>query len=156
MLGWKTADAVGAALVRTITADSSKEFAGRSLAAEALRAEFFFAASYHSRERGLNEHVNGLVRECLPRDTDFGKVTDAFPDRVPGLASSGERGYAAFRRDFSRLGPGFRVSRGLDSPSQGHLRHQSCALAAEMAGVALRSGSGERCKWLCFKVFFVV
>ena len=40
--------------------------------------------------------------------------------------------------------PRARISgaRGLDSPSQGHLRHPSCALAAEMAGVALRSGSG--------------
>ncbi len=58
------------------------------------------------------------------------------------LAPSGERGNAAFRRDFSRLGPGSRVLRGLDSPSQGHLLRPGCALAAEMAGVALRSGSG--------------
>ncbi len=81
----KTADAVGSAMtgmlgplpVHTVTADNGKEFAGHARVAEALGAGFFFARPYHSWERGLNEHVNGLVREWFPKGTDFRKVTDA-------------------------------------------------------------------------------
>ena len=63
--------------VHTVTADNGKEFAGHARVAEALGAGFFFARPYHSWERGLNEHVNGLVREWFPKGTDFRKVTDA-------------------------------------------------------------------------------
>ncbi len=86
-VGRKTADAVGNALlemlvwlhapVRTITADNGKEFAGHAAVSKALGAGFFFATPYHSRERGLNEHTNGLVRQHFPKGTDFRQVTDA-------------------------------------------------------------------------------
>lgn len=85
-VGRKTADAVGNALtdmllplyalVHTITADNGKEFAGHARVAKALGAGFFFATPYHSWERGLNEHVNGLVREYFPKGTDFRQVSD--------------------------------------------------------------------------------
>ena len=45
--------------------------------AKALDTDFFFARHYHSRERGLNEHTNGLCREYLPNGTDVRHVTDA-------------------------------------------------------------------------------
>ncbi len=81
----KTADAVGSAMtgmpgslpVHTVTADNGKEFAGHARVAEALGAGFFFARHCHSRERGTDEHTNGLVRGYLPKGTDFRKVTDA-------------------------------------------------------------------------------
>ncbi len=66
-----------AAPVHTITADNGKEFAGHAGVAEALGAAFFFATPYHSWERGLNEHTNGLVRQYLPKGTDLRAVTDA-------------------------------------------------------------------------------
>ncbi len=62
--------------MHTVTADNGKEFAGHARVAEALGAGFFFARHCHSWERGLNEHVNGLVREWFPKGTDFRKVTD--------------------------------------------------------------------------------
>ena len=40
-------------------------------------ADFFFARPYHSWERGLNEHTNGLVREYFPKATDSRQVSDA-------------------------------------------------------------------------------
>ncbi len=86
-VGRRTAAAVGAALlemllplaalVRTITADNGKEFAGHAWVAQALGAGFFFATPCHSWERGLNEHTNGLVRGYFSKDTDFRKITDA-------------------------------------------------------------------------------
>ena len=44
--------------------------------AKALGAGFFFAAPYHCRERGLNEHNNILVREYLPKGADFRHIAD--------------------------------------------------------------------------------
>ncbi len=85
--GSRTAAAVGAAMtglpgphrgaVHTITADNGKEFADHARVPAALGADFLFARPYHSWERGLNEHTNGLVRGYLPKGTDFRKVTDA-------------------------------------------------------------------------------
>ncbi len=67
----KTAAAVGAAMtglpgphrgaVHTVTADNGKEFADHARVSAALGADFLFARPYHSWERGLNEHTNGLV-----------------------------------------------------------------------------------------------
>jgi IS30 family transposase len=34
-------------------------------------ATFFFADSYSSWQRVLNEHQNGLVRDFMPKKTDF-------------------------------------------------------------------------------------
>jgi len=82
----KTAEAVGKEMVRllrtlsartrTITADNGKEFAGHALVSEEPGSKFYFARPYHSWERGLNEHTNGLVRGCFPKGTDFLEVTD--------------------------------------------------------------------------------
>ena len=66
-----------AAPVHTITADNGREFAGHAGVAEALRAGFFLPTPYHSWERGLNEHTNGLVRQYLPKGTDLRAVSDA-------------------------------------------------------------------------------
>ncbi len=39
-------------------------------------ADFYFARPYHSWERGLNEHTNGLIRRFYPKGTDFNLVTE--------------------------------------------------------------------------------
>ena len=64
---------------RTLTADHGKEFAGHREVSAGLDAGFCFATPYHSRERGLNEHANGLVRQYFPKGTDFRQVT---PEQV--------------------------------------------------------------------------
>ena len=48
-------------VVHTITADNGKEFAYHEKISEALLAEVYFAHSYSSWERGLNENTNGLL-----------------------------------------------------------------------------------------------
>lgn len=62
--------------VLTITYDNGKEFSDHSKISEALNTDCYFAKPYHSWERGLNEHTNGLVRQYLPKSTDFTKVSD--------------------------------------------------------------------------------
>jgi IS30 family transposase len=58
-------------ITKTITSDNDKEFAHHETIAEKLEAGFYFANPYHSWERGLNEHTNGLIRQYLPKERAF-------------------------------------------------------------------------------------
>lgn len=62
-------------LVLSLTADNGKEFTEHEIIAIALEADFFFARPYASWQRGSNENANGLVRQYLPKGTDFATVT---------------------------------------------------------------------------------
>lgn len=62
--------------VYSITYDNGMEFASHQNIAEELDTKCFFATPYHSWERGLNEHTNGLVRQFLPKNYDFKNTTD--------------------------------------------------------------------------------
>ena len=64
-----------------MTYDNGKEFAYHMEIAKVLKANGYFAHPYHSWERGLNENTNGLIRQYLPKGTDFNKLTDK---QVPG------------------------------------------------------------------------
>jgi transposase, IS30 family len=63
------------AITHTITSDNGKEFAYHKEVATALDAQFYFANPYHSWERGLNEHTNGLIRQYLPKKSTFTDVS---------------------------------------------------------------------------------
>jgi len=62
-------------ITQTITSDNGKEFAYHKQVSEALDTSFFFAHPYSSWERGLNEHTNGLIRQYLPKKTDFTQIS---------------------------------------------------------------------------------
>lgn len=62
-------------VTRTITSDNGKEFAYHKEVSDALDTGFYFAHPYSSWERGLNEHTNGLIRQYLPKKTDFTQVS---------------------------------------------------------------------------------
>jgi transposase, IS30 family len=62
--------------VLTMTSDNGKEFSSHLDIANNLDANFYFAKPYHSWERGLNEHTNGLVRQYFPKKTNFLNITE--------------------------------------------------------------------------------
>jgi len=62
--------------VHTITTDNGKEFSNHKDIAKRLGANIYFAHPYRSRERGLNENTNGLIRQYFPKKFDFDKITD--------------------------------------------------------------------------------
>ena len=68
--------------IHTITFDNGKEFAQHKEISEALKATCYFATPYHSWERGLNEHTNGLVRQYLPKSTNLSEVTDELIEQI--------------------------------------------------------------------------
>ena len=57
--------------LKTMTFDNGKEFSGHAELSERLKLSCYFAHPYHSWERGLNEHTNGLLRQFFPKQTNF-------------------------------------------------------------------------------------
>jgi IS30 family transposase len=62
-------------LITTLTMDNGKEFAAHKALSEAIAADIYFAHPYHSWERGLNEHTNGLIRQYLFKKIPFDTLT---------------------------------------------------------------------------------
>ena len=62
--------------VKTITPDRGKEFAKHSLVTQTLGIPFYFSDPHAPWQRPTNENFNGLLREYMPKSTDFTKYTD--------------------------------------------------------------------------------
>lgn len=65
-------------LLHTITSDNGKEFAAHKKIAEQLNIQFYFAHPYHSWERGSNENLNGLIRQYIPKKSNFDDFSDEY------------------------------------------------------------------------------
>ena len=61
--------------IHTITADNGKEFSYHEEIAKELNIKFYFCDPYASWQRGLNEHTNGLIREYIPKKSEFHKIS---------------------------------------------------------------------------------
>jgi len=83
--------------VFTITSDNGIEFTRHQTIAECLDADFFFADSYSSWQRGTNENTNGLVRQYFPRKTDFSLLSDSDIHFVNDRLNSRPRKVLAFK-----------------------------------------------------------
>jgi transposase, IS30 family len=69
-------------LVKTITSDNGREFASHKKIAKKLDCKFYFARPYCSNDRGLNESINGLLRQYLPKGTSFSNITQEDVNRI--------------------------------------------------------------------------
>ncbi len=97
----KTSEEVGRAVIRalwpihefvlTLTADNGKEFACHELISAVLGADFYFAKPYHSWERGLNEHTNGLARQYFPKKKRFDELSVEDVEKGESLLNSRPR-----------------------------------------------------------------
>lgn len=82
----------------TITFDSGREFSGHKAIAEALEAEIYFAHSYASYERGLNENTNGFLRQFIPKGTDLRTVSEEALQAYQNALNSRLRKCLGFRQ----------------------------------------------------------
>lgn len=60
---------------RTLTVDNGTENGGHEEVSKATGINCFFCDPYSSWQRGTNEHINGLVRQYLPKKTDFATIS---------------------------------------------------------------------------------
>jgi len=83
--------------VLTLAADNGKEFAKHAKVSKKLKADFYFAKPYHSWERSLNEHTNGLVRQYFPKGTSFDTISNKDLARVENLLNNRPRKILNFK-----------------------------------------------------------
>lgn len=83
-------------MIKTITADNGKEFAEHLKIASALNVSVYFARPYHSWERGANENTNGLIRQYIPKGTDFETIDQQYIKDVEDILNNRPRKKLAF------------------------------------------------------------
>lgn len=75
--------------IRTITTDNGSEFCAHQLISKALMPKgtknpnlVYFADSYSSWQKGAIENANKLIRQYIPKGTDFSTLSDAFIRKI--------------------------------------------------------------------------
>lgn len=86
--------------VHSITYDNGKEFSGHETIAKALKTSCYFATPYHSWERGLNEHTNGLVRQYVKKSSDFSLLSDEDIQRIEDRLNNRPRKVLNYKTPF--------------------------------------------------------
>ncbi|MCR4859800.1 MAG: IS30 family transposase [Bacteroidales bacterium] len=92
--------------VKTITADNGLQFAQHERVTSVLGAHMYFARPYHSWERGTNENTNGLIRQYLPKKTNFDNISDQDLEKIQMRLNSRPRkrlGYSTPNEIFKSL-----------------------------------------------------
>jgi len=64
--------------IKTITSDNGFEFSNHKNVSKALDCDYYFCHPYSSWERGLNEYINGLIRQYIPKGTSFENITSEY------------------------------------------------------------------------------
>jgi transposase, IS30 family len=59
----------------SITFDNGKEFTNHQEITREIGVAIYFANPYHSWERGANENTNGLIRQYIPKKSNFNDYT---------------------------------------------------------------------------------
>lgn len=83
--------------LKTLTYDNGKEFSQHVKVSDALGTKAYFARPYHSWERGLNEHTNGLIRQYLGKSTEFTQCTPEEIQRIEDLLNNRPRKVLGYR-----------------------------------------------------------
>ena len=68
-----------------ITTDNGSEFADHKTIARKLHTSVYFAHPYSSWEKGLIENTNKLIRQFIPKGTDFSSLSDDYILHVQSL-----------------------------------------------------------------------
>ena len=84
-------------IIHTLTVDNGKEFAKHADFAGQLEIDVYFAHPYHSWERGANENTNGLIRQYIPKGSDFSEVSDDYIAEVQKILNNRPRKGLGFR-----------------------------------------------------------
>jgi IS30 family transposase len=89
--------AQGKLLINSITLDNGTEFHGFAELQRRFGTDFYFAAPYHSWERGTNENTNGLIRQYLPKGSCLKSLTQRECDAIELALNSRPRKTLGFR-----------------------------------------------------------
>jgi len=82
---------------KTLTVDNGMEFASHQKLQALTGTSIYFAHEKCPWERGLNEQVNGLLRQFFPKGTDFSEVSPAQLRRAVRLLNNRPRKTLGYR-----------------------------------------------------------
>lgn len=68
--------------IKSITSDNGTEFANHEEISRKLKTYFYFAHPYSSWERGLSEYSNKLIRQYIPKKSNFDNFNPEFIRQV--------------------------------------------------------------------------
>jgi len=71
--------------IHTITTDNGFEFSDHKTISKSLECAYYFCHPYSSWERGLNENINGLIRQYIPKGSSFDKLTKKEIKRIEDI-----------------------------------------------------------------------
>lgn len=84
--------------VKTITTDNGSEFAAHEIIARELGTTVYFAHPYSSWEKGAIENMNGLIRQYIPKKTDFKGISNKMIEEIMHKLNNRPRKKNQFKR----------------------------------------------------------
>ena len=81
-----------------MTSDNGGEFALHAEMSKLYNFDWFFCHPFCSGERGLNENTNGLIRDFLPKRTDFNLISDEEILEIQNILNNRPRKALQFKR----------------------------------------------------------
>jgi len=90
---------------RTLTLDNGTENAGHQEITADIGIQCYFAHPYASWERGTNENMNGLIREYLPKGTDFNRISGEQIAQIESLLNNRPRKCLGFKTPIEVAAP---------------------------------------------------
>jgi IS30 family transposase len=76
VVGKKTETILKKIISKTMTNDRGLEFADHEKTTATTGIKIYFCDPYTSQQRGTNENTNGLLRQYLPKGSDFSTLTE--------------------------------------------------------------------------------
>lgn len=77
--------------IRTITTDNGTEFAEHKMIAKLLDTTVYFTHTYCSWEKGVIEYTNKLIRQYIPKKSEFNKYTEHMVKEIQYLINARPR-----------------------------------------------------------------
>lgn len=94
---------------KTLTADNGSEFVEHRALGSRLGFKTYFADPYSSWQRGTNENTNGLIRQYLPKRSDFAPLTHQRVAQIERALNNRPRKCLGYRTPAEVLGPELRL-----------------------------------------------
>ena len=94
---------------KTLTADNGSEFVEHRALGSSLGFKTYFADPYSSWQRGTNENTNGLIRQYLPKGSDFSTLTHQRVAAIEKALNNRPRKCLGYRTPAEVLGPALRL-----------------------------------------------
>jgi len=85
-------------VIKTMTSDNGGEFAEHAAISKAYNFDWYFCHPFCSGERGLNENTNGLIRDFLPKGTDFNLISNEEIKEIQTILNNRPRKALQFKR----------------------------------------------------------